>query len=117
MQKRTYRIDPIRAESSLDTEMAEMLEGVPGWSVDDWKDVPGRILGWRLSLSRGEQTIKQRDFQEAEEGFNQAQEAGKAWLAVDGSDGISLWVAGSFEVARRMDYDPNFHRQVSKKGF
>lgn len=117
MQNHTYRIDPIRAEGALDPEAAEMLKEVPGWSADEWKDVPGRILGWRLSLSCGDQAIEQRDFREAANGFNQAQEAGKSWLAVDGADGISQWIAGSSEVARRMGYDPDFQRQVSMKGF
>lgn len=117
MQKHTYRIDPIRAEGTLDPEMAEVLQGALGWSGDDWKDVPGRILGWRLSLSRGEQAIEQRDFQDADNGFNQAQEAGKEWLASHGNDDITQWMASSFEAMRRMNYDPNFRHQVSKHGF
>lgn len=117
MQNNTYRIDPIRAEGALDPETSETLKEVPGWSADEWKDMPGRILGWRLSLSCGGQTIEKRDFREAADGFNQAQEAGKSWLAVDGADDLSRWIAGSSEVARRMGYDPDFQRQVSKKGF
>ena len=117
MQKHTYRIDPIRAKGTFDPEMAEVLQGALGWSEDDWKDVPGRILGWRLSLSRGEQAIEQRDFQDADNGFNQAQEAGKEWLASHGNDDITQWMASSFEAMRRMNYDPDFRHQVSKHSF
>lgn len=31
MQEHTYRIDPVRAESVLESQLTEVLEGIPGW--------------------------------------------------------------------------------------
>ena len=42
MSNYSFRIDPIRAQSALHPDLAVMLEAVPGWSHDDWKDVLDR---------------------------------------------------------------------------
>lgn len=117
MQEHTYRIDPIKAESGLDPELAKMLEGMPGWSTSEWEGVPGRITGWQLSLMRGRQTIEQLSFEGTDAGFDQAIEAGKAWLATNGADSTSQWIAGSLEAMRRMNCDPEFRHRISKRGF
>lgn len=117
MSDYSFHIDPIRAQSALDPDLAGMLEGVPGWSEYDWKDVPPPITGWRLMLMHCGQVTKHQDFAGGDDGFRDAQAAGKAWLASHGVDYISQWLAGSSEAMRRMNYDPVFHYQISKHGF
>ena len=117
MQEHTYRIDPIRAESALEPQLAEALEGIPGWSADEWDDVPGKITGWQLSFMRNRQTIEQREFEGTDVGFDQARDVGKTWLAINGADSTSQWLAGSLEAMRRMNCDPEFRHRISKRGF
>ncbi|MGO1541450.1 MAG: hypothetical protein ACTHZI_01555 [Luteimonas sp.] len=117
MQEHTYRIDPVRAESVLESQLTEVLEGIPGWSADEWDDVPGKIIGWQLSFIRDRQTIEQRNFEGTDAGFDQAIEVGKAWLATNGADSTSQWIAGSLEAMRRMSFDPDFRHRISKRGF
>ena len=117
MLNHTCRIDPIRALSALDSELASLLEDMPGWSATDWQNMPPAIIGWRLTFLRCGQAIEQQDFQGGDDGFKQAQDAGKEWLASNGSDGISQWMASSREAMRRMNYDPDFRHQMSKRGF
>lgn len=113
----TFRIDPIRAQGALDPHLAAILEGVPGWSEDDWKDVPPPITGWRLMLMHCGQVAECQDFPDGSDAFRDAKAAGKAWLASHGVDDISQWLAGSSEAMRRMDSDPDFRYQISKHGF
>ncbi|WP_153242452.1 hypothetical protein [Frateuria defendens] len=69
------------------------------------------------SLMRDRQPIEQRNFEGTDAGFDQAIEAGKAWLATNGADSTSQWIAGSLEAMRRMNYDPDFRHRISKRGF
>ncbi len=117
MQKHTYRIDPIRAVSAMDPQLAEALEGIASWSANERESVPGRITSWQLSLMRDRQTVEQRNFEGTDAGFDQAIEAGKAWRAANGADSTSQWIAGSIEGMRRMNYDPDFQHRISRKGF
>ena len=117
MSDYSSHIDPIRAQSALDPDLAVMLQGESGWSQDDWKDVPLPIIGWRLTLMHCGQTVEHQDFAGGDDGFRDAQAAGKAWLANHGADGISRWVVGVGEAMRRMSYDPAFRYQISKRGY
>lgn len=117
MQAHTYLIDPIRAESGLGPELAKMLEGTPGWSADDWKDIPGNIAGWQLTLMRDQLATAVQQFEGTEDGFDQAQEAGKQWLADNGEDASSQWIAGGIAAMRRTNCDPDFRHRISKRGF
>ncbi len=117
MSDYSFHIDPIRAQSALDPDFAVMLEGAPGWSEDDRKDVPPPIIGWRLMLMHCGHAAEHQDFAGGDDGFRDAQAAGKAWLANHGVDGISQWLAGSSEVMRRMNSDSDFRHQISKRGF
>jgi hypothetical protein len=112
-----FRIDPIRAQSALDPDLAGMLKGAPSWSEDDWKDVLPPITGWRLMLMHCGQVAEHQDFPDGDDGFRSAQAAGKAWLASHGVDGISQWLASSSGAMRRMNSDPDFRHQISKRGF
>lgn len=113
----SFHIDPIRAQGALDPDLTVTLEGVPGWSEDDWQDVSPPITGWCLMLMHCEQIAECQDFPGGSDAFQDAQAAGKAWLASHGVDDISQWLAGSSEAMRRMDSDPDFRRQISKRGF
>ena len=117
MQDRTFRIDAIRAHGALDQGITSMLEDIPGWSEADWKDTPPPIIGWYLTLMHGERLIGRQDFPGGDDGFRQAQEAGKTWLATHGKDSISQWLAGSSAAMRRMNHDPDFRHHLSKRGF
>ena len=117
MQEHTYRIDPVRAESALEPQLTDVLESIPGWSADEWDEVPGKITGWQISLMRDRQTIEQRHFEGTDAGFDHAIKAGKAWLATNGADSTSQWIAGSLEAIRRMNCDPDFRHRISKIGF
>ena len=117
MSNYSFHIDPIRAQSALHPDLAVMLEGAPGWSEGDWKDVPPPIIGWRLTLMHCGQTVEHQDFAGGDDGFRDAQATGQTWLASHGVDGISQWLAGSSEAMRRMNSDPDFRQQISKRGF
>lgn len=117
MSNYSFRIDPIRAQSARNSDLAVMLEGVPGWSEGDWQDVPPPIIGWRLTLTHCGQINEHQAFAGGDDGFRSAQAAGKAWLASHGADGISQWLAGSSDAMRRMNSDSDFRHQISKRGF
>ena len=117
MSDYSFHIDPIRAQSALDPDLAAMFEGAPGWPENDWKDVPPPIIGWRLMLMHCGQVAEYLDFAGGDDGFRDAQATGQTWLASHGADGISQWLAGSSDAMRRMNSDPDFRQQISKRGF
>lgn len=89
MSNYSFHIDPMRTQSVLHPDLAVMLEGVPRWSEGDWKGVPPPIIRWRLTLVHCGQIYGHQDFGGGDDGFRDAQAAGKAWLASHGADGIS----------------------------
>lgn len=117
MSNYSFHIDPIRAQSALHPDLAVMLEGAPGWSEGDWKDVPPPIIGWRLTLMHCGHAAEHQDFAGGHDGFRSAQATGKAWLASHGADGISQWLVGSSDAMRRMNSDSDFRYPISKRGF
>ncbi|MGH8032423.1 MAG: hypothetical protein ACREO8_08690, partial [Luteimonas sp.] len=99
-----FIVDPIHGDVAEDPEVAQALE--PIYQAIGWRPEPSpQLTGWRLTLTIDGQPVEQGEFDGAEEGFQNAQDAGSAWLAQHGADDTDQWLARSFQASRRMQWD------------
>jgi hypothetical protein len=114
----TFVIDPIRQEVVEDSEVARMLEHVcQELGMEPFGPTPPPVVGWRLTLTVDDQPVEQREFDGAADGFQSAQDAGRAWLAQHGGNGIDQWLASSFQASRRMGWDHAYQLAIRRRGF
>ena len=113
----TFVIDPIRQAVVEDSEVARTLADLCQAIGLELPPTPPSVVGWRLTLTRDGQPAEQRVFDGAEEGFQNAQDAGRAWLAQHGGNSIDQWLAGSFQASRRMGWDHAYQLAIRRRGF
>lgn len=75
------------------------------------------VVGWQVTLYANGRVSKMQDCEGAEDGFAQAQDAGRAWLARHGQDSISQWMAQAAQASRRMAWDHDYRQQFTRRGF
>jgi hypothetical protein len=111
-----FVIDPIRSEPVEEPEVTQALAHVRqalGLSASE----PPPVTGWQLTLTLDGQPVAQRAFDGTEEGFQHAQDAGRAWLAQHGANSIDQWLAGAAQASRRMSWDHAYQHAISQRGF
>jgi hypothetical protein len=113
-----YAIDPIRRQPVEDPQVMRTLDhACEALGLQPLGPTPPQVVGWRLTLSVEGQPTEQRDFDGADDGFRNAQDAGCAWLAQHGADSIDQWIAGSFQASRRMGWDRAYQHAISMREF
>lgn len=86
-----YRIEPVRGEQSSIT------------------------VGWQLQLRIDGVEVERREFAGGEAGYQDANQAGRAWMAQQGVDSVMQWLMQSTQALQRMTWDEDYRREVGKR--
>ena len=113
-----YRVEPVfgeRAEAPLDPEVEAALQEFFAAQGMASRPLPTVVVGWLLQLRVDGVEVERRVFAGDEAGYQDANEAGGAWMAQHGADSLSQWLMHALQGMQRMDWDEGFRREIAKR--
>lgn len=113
-----YRVEPVfgeRAEEPLDPDVEAALHEFFAARGMASRPLQPVVVGWLLQLRVDGVDVERSVFAGDEAGYQEANEAGGAWMAQHGADSISQWLMHALQGMQRMDWDEGFRREIAKR--